>query len=280
MKIAAIKVEQKDDGVELDDSGFVRQKQLQPSWPNAPTVSKLKQDVSDAEPEFDLHVSNVKHWIDLRDGKLKVKPAKGRSKVQPKLIRKQNEWRYSSLSEALLSSEDMYDVRPMTYADVDAARDNAIILNKQFNKDIDRVEFIDAYVRTAVDEGTVFVRIGWEFEEEVREVERPVMVPQLPPEIEQQMMQAQQAVQMGQMDPMQFQQMQQQAQQMVQMVPSPDGATEMVEETITLYNRPTLEVCDYDKVLIDPTCGGDLDRATFIAYQFQTSKAELREDRS
>ena len=264
--------------LEYDEAGQIKPKNLQPDWKNAPTVQKLKNDVRDAEPEFNDHVKNVRHWLDLRDGILKIKPAKGRSKVQPRLIRKQNEWRYSSLSEPLLSSEDMFDINPSTYADTDAARDNAIIINKQFNKDIDRVEFVDKYVRTAVDEGVVFVRVGWEYDDEVVQKEQPVMVPQLPPEMMQQLQQAAQAVQMGQMDPMQFQQMQQQAQQMVQMVPDPSGATEIVEETVILYNRPTIEVCDYDKVLIDPTCKGDLDRAGFLAYQFQTSKAELNQD--
>ena len=264
--------------VEYDDNGMVVPKNLQPEWKNPPTVAKLKQEIRDAEPEFNAHVGNVKGWLRIRDGKLKKKTAKGRSEFQPKLVRKQNEWRYSSLSESLLASEDMFDVKPMTHMDTESARDNAIILNKQFNKDIDRVDFIDKYVRTAVDEGVVFLRTGWEFEEEEREVERPVMVPQLPPEIQQQLQQAMQAVQQGQMDPMQFEQMQQQAQQMVQPMPDPSGATEMVMEMVTVYNRPTIEVCDYDKVLIDPTCGGDLDKAGLIAYQFQTSKAELDKD--
>ena len=264
--------------VEYDDNGMIKPESLQPEWKNPPTVAKLKQEIRDAEPEFNTHVGNVRGWLDVRDGKLKIKTQPGRSKFQPKLVRKQNEWRYSSLSESLLASEDMYDVKPMTHLDTEAARDNAIILNKQFNKDIDRVDFIDKYVRTAVDEGTVFLRTGWEFEEEERQVERPVMIPQLPPEIMQQMQQAQQAVQQGQMDPMQFKQMQQEAQGMVQPMPDPSGATEMVAEMVTVYNRPTIEVCDYDKVLIDPTCGGDLDKAGFVAYQFQTSKAELRAD--
>jgi len=264
--------------VEYDDNGMIKPKNLQPTWKNPPTVSKLKNDVKDAEADFDNHVKNVRGWLDVRDGKLKVNPPKGRSRFQPKLVRKQNEWRYTALTEPLLSSEDMFDVKPLTHMDNQAARDNALILNKQFNKDIDRVEFIDQYIRTAVDEGTVFVRVGWEFEEEVQEIEQPVMVPQLPPELQQQIQQAQQAVQMGQMDPMALQQMQQEAMQYAQMVPDPSGAMEIVEETVTLYNRPTLEVCDYDKVLIDPTCNGDLDKAGFMAYQFQTSRAELNED--
>ena len=198
------------------------------------------------------------------------------NKVVPKLVRKQNEWRYASLSEPLLSSQDMYDVKPATHADVGSARDNGLILNKQFNIDIERVNFIDEYVRTAVDEGTAFVRVGWEFEEDEVTREEPVMTQQLPPEIMQQLQQAQQAVQSGQLDPRQFQQIQQQAQQMVQMVPT--GETKEVTTVETVYNRPTLEVCDYDKVMLDPTCLGDMDKAGFIVYQFTSSKGELRED--
>ena len=256
----------------------IKIKNLQPEWKNPPTVSKLKQDIRDAEPDFRSHVAKVKKYLDARDGKLKVKTAKGRSSIQPKLIRKQNEWRYSSLTEALLSSEDMFDVDPQTHKDVDAARDNAIIINKQFNKDIDRVGFIDEYVRTAVDEGVVFVRTGWEFEEDVVQVEKPVMVPMLPPEVEQQLQQMQQAVQAGQMDPMEFQMMAQQAQGLMQMVPDPSGATEVVEEMATIYNRPTVEVLEYDRVILDPTCDGDLKKANFIGYEFQTSRAELKAD--
>ena len=275
MKVTKIEVTDKE-VEEMDDFGHVKPKALQPDWKNAPTVAKLKNDVRECEPSFNSHTADVEKYLALRDGRLKVKIQKGRSKVQPKLIRKQNEWRYASLTEALLASRDMYDVLPSTHADVDSARDNAIVINKQFEVDIDRVEFIDAYVRTAVDEGTVIVRTGWEFEEEVVEIKTPIMEWQLPPEVQQQLQQAMQQVQMGQMDPMQFQQMQQQTQQ--QMVQVPTGEYEMVEEMRTIYNRPTLEVCDYDKVMIDPTCRGDLTKAGMIAYSFTTSRAELIED--
>jgi len=264
--------------VNYDDNGRRIEKEIQPEWKNPPSVAKLKQEIRDAEPEFAVHVGNIKKWLSVRDGNIKVDTGKGRSKFQPKLVRKQNEWRYSSLSESLLSSDDMFDVTPTTHLDTDAARDNGIILNKQFNKDIDRVDFIDRYVRTAVDEGVVFLRTGWEFEEEEQEVERPVMIQQLPPEVANRLRQAQQAVQQGGMLLGDFQELQAQAQGMLQLVPDPSGKTEMVKELVTLYNRPTIEVCDYDKVLIDPTCGGDLDKAGLIAYQFQTSKAELALD--
>jgi hypothetical protein len=169
----------------------------------------------------------------------------------------------------------MYDVLPQTAEDVDSARDNAIVLNKQFEKDIDRTSFIDEYVRTAVDEGTVIVRVGWEYEEEEVTYQRPVTKMVYPPEVEQQLMQAQQAVQMGQMDPIQFQQMMIAAEQQKYEIETDEF--DEVTEVRTVVNRPTLEVCDYTKVMIDPTCYGDLDKALFIVYQFYASKAQLRE---
>lgn len=245
-------------------------------WPNPPTVSQLRRDVREAQPDFDAHTQDVRKWLDLRDAKLKKKIAKGNSTMSPRLIRKQNEWRYAALSEPFLASEDMFDVEPQTYKDEESARDNAIIINKQFEKDIDRVKLIDEYIRTAVDEGTVFLRVGWEYEEEEVTYQEPIQKQVLPPEVEQRLNQAAMAVQAGQMDPMQFQQMVQAAQQQAITVDT-DQFIEKTENRV-VRNRPTVEVCDYDRVMLDPTCEGDIEKAKLIVYQWLSSKAELRED--
>ena len=279
-----------EDRIELEEDSRKAAKKLQPKWKNPPTVDKLKQDLIQAKPDFDQHISDVQKWLDIRDGKLKVKTQKGQSKIVPKLVRKQNEWRYASLSEPFLASEDMFDVEPQTYKDENSARDNALIINKQFEKDIDRIAFIDEYVRTAVDEGTVFVRVGWEYEEELVKYKQPIKKMMLPPEVEQQAMELQQqmnmlaqAVQMGQADPAQAQQQAQQMQAQMQQLQSQafevdTDEFEEVEEVKVVKNRPTLEICDYDRVMLDPTCGGDMEKAQFIIYRFTSSKAELRED--
>ncbi len=262
--------------IDEEESVVVKAVPLQPKWKNPPTVKKLRYDVNEAEPDFNIHVSNVQKWLNLRDARVNFKAEKGQSQMTPKLIRKQNEWRYTALTEPLLASEDMYDVTPQTEDDVDSARDNALILNKQFDKDIDRVNFIDDYVRTAVDEGTVIVRVGWDYEEDEIVYQTPVKQMMLPPEVQQQLEQASQAVQQGQMDPMQFQQMQQQAQGQAFEVDT--DQFEEQYETAVVENRPTLEICDYNKVMIDPTCEGNMDKAEFIVYQFKSNQAALLED--
>lgn len=212
-------------------------------WANEPSVSDLKKDAEEARGDHDTHVTNVSTWLDNLNGVQAGldKLPKNRSRVVPKLIRKQAEWRYAALSEPFLSTEDVFNVEPVTYEDKPAAEQNSLILNNQFNTKLDKVNFIDEYVRTAVDEGTVIVRVGWEYEDEIEEIEVPKYMAGATGE----------QILIG---------------------------TETVEQTNVLKNQPTLEVCDYRNVIIDPTCKGDLNKAEFIIYSFETSFSELQKD--
>ena len=232
-------------------------------WKNSPTVEELSEDIRNSQSDFDIHTTNVRKYLNLRDAKVKVKIPKGRSVFQPKLVRKQAEWRYSSLESPFLSSKDLFDVEPETYNDKQDAVDNAKVLNKQFNKDMDRIEFIGKYIRTAVDEGLVVVRTGWEYKEEIRLVEQPekqmVPITQDP----QEMQRLQIAVQSGQMDP-------KDAMQEVE-----TGQMIQVEQMVPVINRPTVDVVDYDKFMIDANSNGDLEKCRFVAYQFKSSYSQL-----
>lgn len=46
----------------------------------------------------------------------------------------------------------------------------------------------------------------------------------------------------------------------------------------TLVNRPTVEVCDHRNVIIDPTCNGDIEKARFVIYSFESDLATLKKD--
>ena len=150
-------------------------------WVNPPSVSDLENDHLEAKNDHDTHIARVEVWLDNLHvrGKALPKTAEGRSKNQPKLIRKQAEWRYAALTEPFLSTENIFSGRPATHADKLSARQNTMVLNNQFNTQLNKVKFIDEWVRTAVDEGTAVVRVGWEYQEEVEEVEVPkyVLVP-------------------------------------------------------------------------------------------------------
>ena len=133
-------------------------------WANPPTVGELSVEVQDALADVGANHDQIKHWLELREAK-RLSPAEGKSGIQPKLVRKQAEWRYASLSEPYLSTEDLFDCKPVTAEDVIAAQHNKLILNHQMNNDIDKTAFIDNLVRTLTDEGTAFVKVGWEYEE-------------------------------------------------------------------------------------------------------------------
>lgn len=253
-------------------------------WPNEPSLEDLKQDYTDAQSDHDNHVTKVGIWLDNLniEGKAKRKKKKGRSSIVPKLIRKQAEWRYAALSEPFLSTEDVFNIDPVTAEDKAAAIQNSLVLNNQFNTKIQKVKFFDEYIRAAVDEGTVITRVGWDFQER----EEPVMVPdfQMAPVQDQQkaqmIMQAMQAMQQG--GPQAMQQMPPDLQQAAQMSMQAGMPVEQIQvgeheemQMKTVVNKPTIEVCKYTDVIIDPTCQGDLSKAGFVIYRFETSKAEL-----
>ena len=50
------------------------------------------------------------------------------------------------------------------------------------------------------------------------------------------------------------------------------------KRTRVLVNKPTVEVCDFRNVVIDPTCKGDIDKAGFVIYSFESSLSELKRD--
>lgn len=251
-------------------------------WVQEPRLALLKQDLDSCKSSHDTQMTKVTEWADYKNGTGKAAPKaqKGQSKVQPKLVRKQAEWRYSALSEPFLSTPDLFKVTPVTWEDKKGAMQNELILNMQFTNKIDRVALIDEYVRAAVDDGTVVLRTGWDYEEVVETVPQPVYsyvydysVVQI----------YQQMAQIEQTDPVQLlnypQELQdgynqfKQTQQPIRFVVT---GVEMVEQVKVVKNQPTIEVCRLANLYIDPSCNGDLNKANFIIYSFETSLAELK----
>lgn len=255
------------------------------NWKNAPTLLALKQDYSDSKPAHDAQVTKISNWLDNLNvtGKVEIKNNSTNSKIVPKLIRKQAEWRYAALSEPFLSTPDLFNAYPATWEDRQSAQQNQLILNHQFNAVIDKVSFIDELVRTVVDEGTAIIRTGWEFSEEEYEDEEPeyefIPSPEMA-EVIQEIADLQQnnptrfdidvtddlkqalRVSMEQQTPMQARQI----------------GVRKVTKTRTLYNRPTLEICDFRNVVLDPTAYTDINKANFAIYSFESSLSQLEKD--
>ena len=227
----------------------------------------LKKDLSEALPSHNQHVDKVNGWISALRGELKIKVQDGRSKVQPKLIRKQNEWRYSALEEPFLSTDDMFVVNPVTHLDVDAARQNMLVLNKQFRVDIPKVHFINKYVRTAVNTGTVIVKLNWEVERDTVLEEIPVYTQTA----EELYTVLQQKVMNGEMP-------EEEAMALMESGQPIQIGVESREVEKEVINRPVLQVRDSRNIIIDPSCEGDIDNAQFIIDKFLTDMSTLKKD--
>lgn len=254
-------------------------------WKKEPTIRELKQDYEDARSYHDAQVSKIDTWVDNLNctGSAKIKPIAGHSSVQPMLIRKQAEWRYAALSEPFLSTEDVFNVTPVTFEDKEAAAQNQLVLNHQFNNVINKVAFFDEYVRTAVDEGTVIAKVGWEFDEEEVEEEVPIIEFSINPEMEE--VHAELA-EMKKWNPQDYEALPEELKQAHEMTMEEgqpiEGivvGTEIQKVMKTLVNKPTVEICDYRNVVIDPTANGDIDKASFVIYSFESSLSVLEKDK-
>ena len=266
---------------ELDHSTVEETKMT--DWTNEPTIADLKQNIEDAEIDQAAHKSNVDRWLENRAAIRKK--VEGQSNVQPKLIRKQAEWRYSSLSDPFLSTPDIFNVSPVTAGDVNRAKQNELVLNNQFNTKINKVKFIDDYVRDAVDIGTVIVKVGWVSEEE--EITEEVPEYEYMPDQSGQLAEHYMSLLKLRLEDAEA--------YADHSTPGLDHALEMFQQTgvamfarevgkieviktVETKNHPTVEIPLSTNIIIDPSCGGDLDKATFVGEKFTSSLSALKRD--
>lgn len=254
-------------------------------WENEPGISDLKSDLDAAKPAHDAQYNKITDWLDALNikGKYKPKKIKGRSSVQPRLVRRQNEWHYPSLSEAFLNNDKMFAVNPVTHEDRDSADQNELVLNYQFRTKINQVKFIDNYVKTAIDEGTVIVRLGWSRVTRKETVQAPVFEFFQTDDPEHQNA-IQKGLELKQQDPDTFDRDgSERLKQSVGMFEeqgihtiAQEAGTEEVESENLLENKPTIEVVNSANIYIDPSCGNDFDNALFVVVSFETNQADLK----
>lgn len=253
------------------------------NWKNKPTVEDLRRDYNSAASYKSEHVAKIDKWLDLlhATGTAAVKPRHGRSKVQPKLIRKQAEWRYTALSEPFLSNPNIFEVSPRTWKDREAASQNGLILNYQFNNQINKTKLIDTLIRALVNEGVAIARVYWQYEEHTVKETLPIyeyseadeqsnaMLTQLSNQVKQQ------PDLINSLPPELRESLDASIENQRPIVAKDTGKTEEVESIKVLRNQPAVEICNVRNVTIDPTCGGDPDRINFIVYSYEASRSDL-----
>lgn len=252
-------------------------------WTNAPTLEDLKADYDNAQQKHSERTGRIEQWLEnLNLDKQAAKKRSGRSNIQPKLIRKQAEWRYAALSEPFLSSPDLFNTNPTSGNDADRARREGMVLNNQFKNDIDRVYLIDEYVRAAVNEGTVIAKLSWETIERKTQKTRKtydyiVSQDYLPT--------LKRLNQLRTESPDKYEQnvpdhvksaFDMSVEQQLPIAPVESGEEEYTEIE-TVKDAPKVEICDYRAVRIDPTADS-IDNANFICHEYSVGYHTLKQD--
>ena len=258
------------------------------TWKKEPSIAQLKYDMEQASGAHSAQMTKIALWNDLMYCKGKARPTKvkGRSSVQPKLIRRQAEWRYAALTEPFLGTNKLYKANPVTFEDSRSAKQNEILLNYQFRTKLNRVNLIDDFVRATVDEGTSVLRVGW--------CRKTVMVKEMAPvysyfpvQTQEQIDALQQGMEAKQSDPRMYEEQADPAlkasldyyEETGQTVIAQQTGEQEVEVEKVIFNHPTVEVMSPDNVVIDPSCSGDILKAKFAVVSFETCKADLEAEK-
>jgi len=245
-------------------------KQKLTKWKNEPTLEDLKYDLNGSRPYQRDAIDNIREWRKLLNAECDIKTHKNKSKAQPKLIRKQAEWRYPQLEDPFLNTDDMFTIKPRTAEDVNAAKQNQLVLNYQWSAKVNRNKIVTDTARSLYDDGTVIVKTGWEFEEkeivEIKDV--PIYAS---PEDAVKFLSA--AVKSGKIS-------QEHADEVINRGIRIKIGSEpkKVKTRKVIKNQPTYEVRDIENIIIDSTARGDISKANFIIDEYETTFSDLKKD--
>lgn len=263
-------------------------------WAYEPTITDIKGDLEYARQENLDARHNVEGWLALRNasglesGRKGKTAVPGRSTVQPKLIRKHNEWRYPALSEPFLNDYKVFTINPRTFEDKNAAKQNQLVLNWQFDTKMNKVAFVDKMVRKVVDEGTCIVRVGWERMTEKVKVQR-MKYEYYPLEDPEMLQSLAQATQLYMENPDLFElsldipdslkaSVEYGVQNKVAVYAQELGMEEVYEDKI-VWNAPSVKVINVENFFIEPTPDGDWTDAQYMINTYETTESHLRKAR-
>lgn len=211
-------------------------------------LKALKADLQSAESYHEEWQDKRSKWIKEYNGEPYGNERKGKATVVSRDIKKSAAWQHASIIDPFVSSPDLVRCRPTGPSDRMRAKQAEHILNYQFCRDFGRYQFISTSFKVLQREGTVVARVGWEFKEEEQEVDVPDYE-----------MRAIQTV-----EGYQYQQV-------------PTGTTHKEKQMVTVYNRPTLEVCNNEMVYVDPTCENNIENAQFVVYKYRSNISKLKQ---
>ena len=206
----------------------------------AELLKALKADLKAAEILKKDQDALIQKWRREHDGEPYGNEQKGKSSIVSRDIKKQSEWQHASIVDPFVNNPNVISCKPVTWEDVDSARQNELLLNTQFSRKFDRYNFMTKAIKVLDREGTVVIQTGWDYEEEEIEVEEDVVV--------------------------------------VDEYGNEFVEKQVVTKTVIKKNQPTAKVCRNEDIYIDPTCQDNQDGLQFVIYRYETDLSTLRSD--
>lgn len=178
-------------------------------------------------------------WKKQYNGELYGNEEKGKSSIVSRDIKRQDEWQHASVKDPFVADQDIIKCNPITWEDKKAAVQNELVLNYQFTRKFNRYKFMTDVVKLRYSEGTVIVKTGWNYEDEVVEEEVPIF--ELNPYTQQ----------------------------------IEKTGTKKVKKLKVLVNQPDAVICRLEDTYLDPTAEGDIDNAQFIIHRYETDVSSM-----
>ena len=206
----------------------------------ADLLKTLKQDLSSAKDMKAAIDQRVAERRDIYNGKLYGNEEEGKSKIVVKLAKRQSEWGHAKIKDPFVSTPEIVKCNPITFEDVQAARQNELLLNYQFCRQFDRYKFMTKAIKVLDVDATLVVQTGWVYEdEEITQMTDVVEIDEYGNEF---------------------------------------ITTQRVPTIRVKKNQPTARVCRSEDVFIDPTCQDDIDNAQFVIFRYETDLSTLKKD--
>ena len=218
------------------------------NWKNVPPIDVLKEEIQDGEKELAYQLTKIQEWHSYRDGEINFVTNDSKSRFVYRLVKKQATWQYPNLESAFLSDDKLLllsDSMPMNRSALFQMQD---LLNYQFTKENNVVDFINRFVRKTVDDGTCIIKLSWDRLTKKRETIIPI------DDYEE-------------------------TDNIIDIVSENNGdGTMTVLQEFILKNQPIYEFCDIENIVIDPNCKGNISKARYVLHRFESTLSELKQD--
>lgn len=159
---------------EIDESKKIESREHSSDSDDAirrPTKTQLltafKNDLKSADTLRLEAVDKIDDWKRQYNGEPYGNEEKGKSTLVSRDIKRHDEWQHASVKDPFVSDQDIIKCDPVTFEDKAAAVQNELVLNYQFTRQFNRYKFITNVIKLYYSEGTVIVKTGWNYEDEI-----------------------------------------------------------------------------------------------------------------